>query len=322
MSNSGRFSEKYTAILEIARLAPSVHNTQPWVVEENSTGLIVSIDPSHRLAAGDPTGRQTIISLGIFIEAIGIGCGVHGMELLSVRFADSQAHLEIKNTTNPSRNFDELVIALKHRCSDRSIYQSVTVEDDVIALLESSVSSPNVQVRVTTDRSSIEKIAQLTSQGIRMALSNPSFRNELSHYLLPPWSTKRRGISVKSLYLPYLVGLLQPIFIRLGKGLNAESRLEKKRWESASAVIAITSVGDMPDYWLEAGRTYLRVSLALEQAGFSQATSAALVEASNFHEDVEKMFDTTQRLVCMLRIGKGSYRRHYSPRVSVQELTT
>ncbi len=110
--------------------------------------------------------------------------------------------------------------------------------------------------------------------------------------------------------------------MKLGIGIRSEVNLERKRWESASGIILITTVGDMPKYWFEAGRAYLQAALKVEQLGLSQATSAATVEASNYHEDVEKLVDTNQRLQSVIRIGKGVQNRNHSPRVTVEELLT
>jgi hypothetical protein len=76
------------------------------------------------------------------------------------------------------------------------------------------------------------------------------------------------------------------------------------------------------DDWFEAGQTYLRASLELERLGFSQATSAAPVEAATFHEDIESLLKTNQRLQAVIRIGKGAAKRRYSPRVPAKELIT
>jgi hypothetical protein len=173
------------------------------------------------------------------------------------------------------------------------------------------------------DRDVVKAAAKLTSQGIQLALSSPGFRKELSQYLVLPWSRKKRGIAVKSLHVSWLLEVMEPWLIRLGIGLKAEADLEKKRWLSASAIIVITSIGDMPKYWFEVGRTYLRVSLIVEKHSLSQATSAAVVEASDFHEDVEKLMHTKQRIQSMMRIGApGAPKRYHSPRLDAEELIT
>jgi hypothetical protein len=78
--------------------------------------------------------------------------------------------------------------------------------------------------------------------------------------------------------------------------------------------------GDMRKYWFRVGRVYLRVSLKLEDLGLSQATSAAIVEASNYHDDIEASLHTTKRALAIIRIGQGSTNKQYSPRLTAAEL--
>lgn len=56
-------------ILYLASLAPSGHNSQPWKVQiENPDKWVLSLDESRLLPAVDPTGRESLLSLGAFLE--------------------------------------------------------------------------------------------------------------------------------------------------------------------------------------------------------------------------------------------------------------
>lgn len=306
-------------ILEIARLAPSVHNTQPWSVETRDNQIQINLDPDYVLADGDPTGRQTMISLGIFAEAVVIAAEHVGLHVKGVELQGKSAILTCSSIHQPGTELKEVTL-LENRCSDRSVYQPAQVEAQAIHTIMKAKHSKHVSISVVTEEEILKIVAELTAKGIRLALSSPAFRKELSSYLVLPWSRKKRGIAVRSLYIPWFLEMIEPLLIRSGVGLNAESKLEKERWLSASAVVFITSKGDMPDYWFEVGRAYLQVSLAIEDLGFSQATSASLVEASNYHEDIEQLLGTTDRIQSVLRIGKGQKKREHSPRVTAKEL--
>ena len=61
------------AALRYGITAPSAHNTQPWRIEVVSeTEARVYFDPSRRLSATDPPGRQVHISHGTLIELTAI----------------------------------------------------------------------------------------------------------------------------------------------------------------------------------------------------------------------------------------------------------
>jgi hypothetical protein len=316
-------SQNLLQILESARFAPSVHNTQPWRVHVEGKTLVITIDPKHRLGDGDPTGRQTIISLGIFVEALCLICRDFDLSPKDIVADANGAKITFaEKAKSNNAEVDAMKRSLRTRASDRSIYKAVDIELSSIKAIEGVETDPTISVQVITDRKIITEIANLTSKGIKLAMSSPGFRQELSQYLALPWGNKKRGISVKSLYIPTYLALLQPFMVKAGLSINAESVLERKRWLSASAVVAILGDGDLNKHWFEAGRTYLRSSLAIEGQGLSQATSAAIVEASNYHDDIEEMLHTNQRILALIRIGKGHPKRQYSPRVEAEELLT
>lgn len=56
-------------ILVLATLAPSGHNTQPWFVKYlEPYNLIICNDKSKWLSGVDPTQRETILSIGAFVQ--------------------------------------------------------------------------------------------------------------------------------------------------------------------------------------------------------------------------------------------------------------
>lgn len=317
MQVSQKLEAELPSILESARLAPSVHNTQPWKLSIKDSSVIISIDERIDLKYSDPTGRETYISLGIFTEAFMLAAASRGLSDGKIALEGSRAKLEFK--LGPVARLDKELAALARRSTDRSIYKPVDIPPAIIKEIE-GIDVPGVRLRVVTDRQLIETTAGLTAKGIGLALSNPDFRKELSRYLIRPWSGKKRGISTGSLALPTPLAVMEPWFIRIGAGLRKEVKVEQKRWLSASGVVFVITSGDITKDWFAAGRAYLRASLAIERAGLSQATSAATVEASTFHEDVEDMLKTNQRLQCVIRIGRGLAKRHSSPRLSAEDL--
>ncbi len=66
-------------ILFLASLAPSGHNTQPWFVQYlEPYHWIIGNDRSKWLPAVDPDQRETILSLGAFIQNLEYAAGDFG----------------------------------------------------------------------------------------------------------------------------------------------------------------------------------------------------------------------------------------------------
>jgi hypothetical protein len=309
-------------IVENAKLAPSVHNTQPWKLGLSDGFVSVDIDPRFALKDGDPTGRQTILSLGIFCEALVISGKSLGYAAKNIDFSDNRLRIEFEENSTETESAKHMVGLLARRCTDRSLYKPADISPEFDQAIQGIALEDGIEVKIIKDRGQIAQIAELTSKGIRLALSNPVFREELSRFLVMPWSKNKRGISVRSLYIAWPLEVLQPILVKLGLSSKAEASIEKKRWLSSSCVVAILGDGDLSKYWFNAGRAYLRTSLCVENSGLSQATSAAIVEASNYHEDIENSLGTSKRILALIRVGKGASKRYYSPRVSTKELLT
>lgn len=321
MNREEQITSRITDIIQIARLAPSVHNSQPWKIKLHDNHIQILVDEKHKLHEGDPTGRQTFISLGIFYEAFLMTADKYYVQVTDFQFNDNsiKANVELKKRKSVHSN---LIDYLDMRCSDRSIYQSVLINENAIRSIKRNAINDHVEIKVITDQHHIEEIADLTSRGISLALQNPSFREELCNHLVLPWSNNSRGITVKSLYINPILEIMQPFLLKHGFSLNQEAELENRRWRSASAVICLLADGDMKEFWFDVGRTYLKTSLTIASLDYSQATSAALVEASNYHEDIQKMLDTNKRLLAVMRIGKGSAKKYFSPRAPVTTLLT
>ena len=61
------------AILFLASLAPSGHNTQPWFIKYlEPYHWIIGNDKSKWLPGVDPTQRETILSIGAFVQNLEI----------------------------------------------------------------------------------------------------------------------------------------------------------------------------------------------------------------------------------------------------------
>ena len=81
----------FTAVVELARLAPSVHNTQPWLFHAVGDVLTLSGDPARRLPALDPDARQQTISCGAALYLARLAMRLQGFDSIVERPSGSAA---------------------------------------------------------------------------------------------------------------------------------------------------------------------------------------------------------------------------------------
>ena len=110
--------------LSWALLAPSPHNSQPWLVElAGNDGIRIRLDPSRLFPAVDPDARQMLIGLGAFLELIALAAGVQGSVAEVALLADEDSEASLASVRLGSGGApDPLFVALPHRRSTKLAY--------------------------------------------------------------------------------------------------------------------------------------------------------------------------------------------------------
>lgn len=317
---TSKISDQIAFLCRYGVLAPSVHNTQPWALEIADDELLVRIAESRRLASGDPTGRETWISIGAMIENIlvaGAYLGLNGdiknpdEDGVRIRFKHTQAV-----TTEES-----LLQAIPKRWSNRNSYTEKAVPDEILAKL-AELSTEDTDVVPVTDALVIELLADRTGRAIEIALGNPEFRGELSGLVHKTDSKHHIGMPTSTLGVHGARAAVEDKLIRSGVFRGAQGKKEFESVRSSPLIVLVFTAGDSRPFWINAGRAYQRAALVCTSAGLSSATLAAAVEASDYHLDIEKACNTEKRLQSVMRVGYSDSKPQHSPRLPLEDVLT
>lgn len=92
----GMLQKEHIAILHHASLAPSGHNSQPWIVRvAGPDQWIIEADPNRRLPGVDPQNREAMLSLGAFTENLVLTAGALGFRADATVIAGSSFDREV-----------------------------------------------------------------------------------------------------------------------------------------------------------------------------------------------------------------------------------
>jgi hypothetical protein len=110
-------------IVELACLAPSVHNTQPWLWRADGSALELLADRRRMLPVADPCGRNLAISCGAALHHAQVAARALGwrptVTLCPPRTGrDVLARIELTPAPAPREALD-LLATLRNRCTDR-----------------------------------------------------------------------------------------------------------------------------------------------------------------------------------------------------------
>jgi hypothetical protein len=128
-------------ILHLASLASSAHNAQPWFVQYiEPYNWIIGNDKSKWLPAVDPTQRETILSIGTFIQNLEYAASSFGYDCdwnLLAKTNQDERVIEVKLNKKELRNpFD--ISKIKDRRTVRSNFLNDELKTEDIQYLTNS----------------------------------------------------------------------------------------------------------------------------------------------------------------------------------------
>lgn len=287
------------ALLRYAILAPSTHNSQPWLFRIEGRSCKIYHNPSLRLPEADPLGRDLYISMGCTIENLVIAARNFGFYSDIIYQLSAKDNLvaeinfrKIEHTQPLEKQNSVLFNAISKRINVRGEFVKKEVPADMLESLRKIAEGSedkNLRVDFITMPRAVEKIAALTADGIKIAYRRPSFRKEMSRWVHSSFTKKLDGLPGYSLCMPALLSLVMPIFIRffnLGKIL---SYLNYKSIVSAPLIVVISAKENSPRKWLEVGRIGERLMLSSTALGLKNSIFVAAIEMGQLSQTLQKL---------------------------------
>jgi hypothetical protein len=287
--------------------APSAHNTQPWVLEYEPDRIELRFDPQRHLEVGDPTRRDLYVSLGCFVEAVLVTAAAEGVPLAFE--AQSRAFFAARELYRTDFGLDEL----DRRQTSRLPYDGAVSEEELGAVRaqlrpdERLHVLPNADVLplfVAADRhvyDSPEVVEELRSW-LRLSRRHPRYEQDgLTYECLALSRAEAFGLAL----------LLRPRVYPLVRRLRVHRRLTdsaKAVLEHAGSVLVIEGPGDEPDELLEAGRSVLRVWLALAAAGYATHPVSQILDYEVTERALADRLEVRRghRLLSVFRAGRSA----------------
>ncbi len=174
----------YEEIVAFATLAPSVHNTQPWLWRTSASGLELLADWSRQLSRADPEGRDLLISCGaalhhlrVAAEALGwLADVVHGPASGHAHVLASVTFTRIEPTAATARR----LVCLMDRRTDRRPFSSWPVPDQQLVSMAATGSEWGAAVSAVTDESLCRRLLVLTTEADERQRQDPAYLSELT----------------------------------------------------------------------------------------------------------------------------------------------
>ncbi len=311
-------------ILFLASLAPSGHNTQPWFVQVlEPYHWIIGNDRRKWLPAVDPTQRETILSIGAFMQNLDYAAAAFGYScdwnLLATTNQDERV-MSVKLIKEASKNaFD--ITKIKSRRTVRSNFLSDVLKPEDLAYLVNSEPEFIHYLPATSKESRF--INEQTIEANRLQAYREPAQQELADWIR--FSSKdaghyRDGLTTASMEIEGFSGWVVRNFYGKDNVMKQDFRERgidtvKQEVSASAGWILITSKDNSVATLLETGRRMQRLFLKVREKGIAIHPMTQILEETSTKQLLNQSIGINENIQFILRSG---YVKDYPPPVSLR----
>lgn len=304
------------ALVQAATLAPSSHNTQPWLFRLEDRAVALLADRTRALPVNDPDDRELTLSCGCALFNLRVATAAAGFRARVQPFPDAadpdllaRVHLEPAADTPAEAGLRDAVAARRtyrerfaatpvDAAAVRSLVDAAALEGATCAAAGAAppqVANPPRLAPLDTDAQR-HAAAALVAEGDAALWANPSWRRELAAWMHP----RRRGdgLAVPALALPVAQVVIRTF--DMGHGVGAKDR----QLADESPLLALLSTEhDRPLDWLLAGQALQRLLLVGVTLGLQASHLNQAVQVPALRPRLQQLTGRPGHAQLLLRIG-------------------
>ena len=247
------------SLISRAALAPSSHNTQPWVFRVSESTIELYADRTRALPVNDTSDRELTISCGCALLNLRIAAASDGLDanihiLPDQADEDLLASVTFTNAAASTTADAELSTMIERRRTYRKKFDDRAVSDEIINELVGAAASEGAWLKPLQADDLRREIAVLVSEGDSIQWDNDQWRRELAAWMHP----RRRGdgLSLPTLAVPIAQWVVRTF--DLGGGVAAK---DQQLAEGSPLLAVLGTDTDEPRNWLQTGQALQRVLL-------------------------------------------------------------
>ncbi|MFM8470053.1 MAG: Acg family FMN-binding oxidoreductase [Limisphaerales bacterium] len=306
----GSPADKLRFLLRYAVLAPSNHNTQPWLFQVRGNCVELYADRARALRVTDPGDRQLLISCGCALFHLRVAIWHFGAldrtHLLPVPGdPDLLARVSLGAEDSPTPQQEALFQAILTRRTNRQLFRDDPLPDALKHDLVKAAERESAWLHFADDRTQRNALADLIAEGDRQQWANRRFRLELAAWLHPNDGDARDGIPNSAQNAGDLLSVAGPIVIRtfdLGEGQAAKDR---DIAAYSPGLVVLGTDADEPWAWLCAGQALARVLLCARAGEVWASYLNQPIEVPTLRPRVTEVIGRSGHAQIILRLGYG-----------------
>jgi len=321
---TGRPAEQLRFLLRYAVLAPSGHNTQPWLFKIDDDAVELYADRTRALPVVDPDDRELTISCGAALFHLRIALRHFGYAGAVATFPDPDdpdllARIHMGKSRSASAQEQALFDAIGKRHTNRQAFEQRAVPEDVLITLQQAAHAEGAWLYLVQGEENRTALVGLIALGDRMQWADKHFRRELAAWARPSRNQRRDGIPGSALSF---VSLLSQAGLRTGRTFDLGNGQAANDLQLATGSPVLTVLGTDVDTvydWLMAGQALARVLLSARAQEIWASFLNQPIEVPELRPMLHKIIERAGFPQLLLRMGYGP-EVPPTPRRSVSEV--
>jgi hypothetical protein len=323
-NNAFSFQPGEREILHLASLAPSGHNTQPWLIKYiEPYHWIIGNDKRKWLPAVDPNQRETILSIGAFIQNLEFAASNAGYLCLFNLLAGSNQDenmLEVRLQKSASA-IRYNINKIRNRRTVRSGYLNDALKkEDANYLLENE----NDFIHFIPNGSKGHHwLNEQTIEANRLQAYRDAAQKELSEWIRFSSSEAKKhcdGLTTAGMELDGIPGWMLRNFYKQKNALTGKFREQgldkvKKQVSQSAGWLMITSKGNSVETLLETGKRFQRIFLKVRDRNIALHPMTQILEEAETKKQVNAAIGIGNEIQFILRLG---YLKNYPEPVTLR----
>jgi hypothetical protein len=310
------FIELAKLLISFAVLAPSGHNSQPWLFSIGDNEIIISPDYAKRLDVVDSENRELFISLGCAVQNLMTAAHHYGYD---ATYEYNNGKIVVKISKQEVKKDDPLFDAIKKRHTHRGNFTGAIIPEN---LLQGIDNEDNALVLICKSESpEAEIIRQKIVAGNEIQMSDTAFKRELVSWMRfnkKHVNETRNGLCYNVLGFPATPKPIGRKIVGMFLNPKAQNKTDVAVNASASHFCVFCVKENTPQNWIDLGVFLERFLLKITSQGIAYNFSNQPCEIPSLNQELQKELNITHCPSVVVRLGYGKEPKHFAPREEVK----
>lgn len=303
-------SVKLEFLVRYAILAPSSHNSQPWLFRVRNETLELFADRSRALTVCDPDDRELTMSCGAALGHAATAARYFGyspeVELLPLPAnPDLLARLRLGDPARRDEAVNRRFAAIPKRRTTRTAFAANALGASELASFEALAKQNGIEMTSIVAPEARAAIAALVAEADKRQMGDPAFRAELASWVRRSSADSSDGMSLASFGIGDFLSPAAAAVLRtfdMGAGMAAR---DQQLAAGSPTMMLLWTHGDAATDWLRTGWALSDIMLEATARGLCTAFLNQPVELPDRRAALRGAAGIAGQPQLLLRLGRG-----------------